>query len=114
MSRFLFLLAIVLSCVGCQSTSGPAETPAAAAPAGADVAIVTAADAVTSCSFVTTVAVDPPFPLLTRSYPEMSFMARDDLQRLLKREAAREGADTVRPLGMEDGKMQGDTYSCDS
>lgn len=114
MSRVLLLFGLVLSCVGCQSTSEPTGTSGTATPTEPDVTIVTAADAVASCSFVTTVAVVPPFPLLTRSYPELSFMARDDLQRLLKREAAREGANTVRPLGMEDGRMQGDTYTCDS
>lgn len=113
MSRLLFLLVPALLAVGCQSTAGPGAASRTAGPDGVGVVIVTADDAVASCSFVAPVAVEPPLTLLTRSYPELTFMARDDLQRLLKREAARGGGDTVRPMGMKDGKMQGHIYTCD-
>jgi hypothetical protein len=107
-STVLFVCAVCLL-GGCQSLSsgsaGGAERRAA----------VTVADGeadVADCEQVAEVAVRLPFPLLARSYPELTSLGQDEVARALRSQARRVGGDTVVPAGIYDGRTHGTVYDC--
>lgn len=105
---FAFLLVLVLGS-GCASLAGG---PGGDRPDPAAVVVTDDADRVADCTARATVAVDPPFILLTRSYPETVVMGREDMRAQLRREAAAAGGNAVLTTGIEDGKMHGTAYRC--
>ncbi|MFP4227613.1 MAG: hypothetical protein ACLFTE_02165 [Salinivenus sp.] len=101
------LMAVVLVGGGCQSLMPAAEadrTP---------VAVVEDDDVGAECEKVTEVAVRLPFPLLARSYPDLTDLGQAEVDRELRREARRAGGDTVVPTGVENGRTRGHVYDCD-
>lgn len=106
MVRSLAFLLVAALGIGCASMSGGAQ------PDPAAVVVTDDADRVADCTLRSTVAVDPPFILLTKSYPETVVMGREDMRAQLRREAAAAGGDTVLTTGIEDGKMHGTAYRC--
>jgi len=106
--RFLFVVLLAALTAGCTTVSS--STDGKRSPD--QVTIAETAGQVDDCAFVTQVTFDPPFTLLTQSYPETAFMTRDDVRKQLRREAAYAGGDTVIATGVEGGKVQGKTYEC--
>jgi len=110
--RFVLLLLVGAMLVGGCATTTSGTDEAGIPPSQVTVAV--SERQVEDCSFVTEVMVEPPFALLTQSYPETAFMMRDDVRRQLRRETAKAGGDTVVPTQLESGTVQAKTYTCGS
>lgn len=110
MGRIIVLaaLAVIAGCASPASTSGPDR------PRPSQVTLVDSEDDVAECKYLRDITVEPPLALLNRSYPELAFMAREDLRKDLRRETAEEGGDAVLPTELEDGTMHGKAYDCPS
>ncbi|MFO8100478.1 MAG: hypothetical protein R6T83_12770 [Salinibacter sp.] len=103
----LVLLGIALLGAGCQALA-----PRAAETDRTLVAVEEDNAAVAECEAVTEVAVRLPFPLLARSYPELTSLGQAEVARELRHQARRAGGDTVVPAGVENGRTRGTVYDC--
>jgi hypothetical protein len=112
MVRFLALAALGIV-VGCASQS-PTSVQTSDRSQAKRATLVSSEAEVANCTFVSDVTVEPPMALLNQSYPELAFMAREDLRKDLRRQAGDEGGDAVLPMGLENGKMHGKAYDCDA
>jgi hypothetical protein len=108
--RFVLFLFIGAMFVGGCTTMSPGTDEAGMSPSRVTVAV--SESQVEDCTFLTELTVEPPFALLTQSYPETAFMMREDVRRELRRETAQSGGDTVVPTQLENGEVQAKTYAC--
>jgi hypothetical protein len=106
--RFLFVVAVPLCLLGCQSLQSQEDAARMRAQQAEAVVVTESEERVADCELVATVTVAPPFPFLNQAFPELTAVGRRERTTDLRREAYRAGGDTILRTGPHEGKA----YDC--
>jgi len=108
--RFFLLSVIFLT--GCQSLAVDDEARREQERRRDRVRIVEEDAQIDGCERKDEVEVRPPFPMLTKAFPELSSFGSEEVKRDLRYQALLVGGDTVLYLGMEEGLIRGKAFDC--
>lgn len=103
---------VMLIGIGCASSASNTGGSSASSRTPEGIVIAQEEALVSDCTFLTDIQVDPPYAMLSKAYPEMSFATRYEMRLDLRRQTERVGADTVLPTEVDDGQLHGKAYDC--
>lgn len=108
--RLVVFLALLVA--GCQTLAVDDEDRRDTEQRRDRVQIVEDEAAVTDCKATGEVAVRPPFPMLTKAFPELTSFGSEEVNKQLRYQALLAGGDTVLRTGVEEGLTRGRAFDC--